>query len=145
TYVVGPYDYTRRFTYWIDRIAEGGEVLAPEPRDYQIQVIDGRDQAEWTIDMIERRAGGTFHAVTPEPPFTFEQMLTTIVDAVGPEGTTLTWVEGSFLADQDITYDDLPLWDNPEPQDPGLSCNPAKAYAAGLKPRPLDQTVRETL
>ncbi len=33
TYVVGPYDHTRRFTYWVERIADGGEVLAPAPPD----------------------------------------------------------------------------------------------------------------
>jgi 2'-hydroxyisoflavone reductase len=27
--IVGPYDRTYRFQYWLDRIAEGGEVLAP--------------------------------------------------------------------------------------------------------------------
>ena len=29
TYVVGPHDYTHRFTYWIERIADGGRVLVP--------------------------------------------------------------------------------------------------------------------
>ncbi|MEO8330179.1 MAG: NAD-dependent epimerase/dehydratase family protein, partial [Candidatus Nanopelagicales bacterium] len=58
TYVVGPYDYTHRFTYWVERIAAGGAVLAPGPRDYGIQVIDARDQAAWTIDMLENGRGG---------------------------------------------------------------------------------------
>ncbi len=31
TYVVGPYDYTGRFTWWVERIARGGRVLAPAP------------------------------------------------------------------------------------------------------------------
>ena len=31
--IVGPWDPTGRFTYWPARIAEGGDVLAPEPRD----------------------------------------------------------------------------------------------------------------
>lgn len=145
TYVVGPHDHTRRFTYWVERIAAGGEVLAPEPRDYQIQVIDGRDQAAWVIDVVERGAGGTFHTVTPEPPFSFSDMLNAIVDAVGPDGTTLTWVDGAFLAERGVSDEDLPLWDNPKPGDPGLSCNPARAYAAGLHPRPLAQTIRELL
>ena len=28
--VVGPYDHTDRFTYWVHRVAQGGEVLAPQ-------------------------------------------------------------------------------------------------------------------
>jgi len=33
TYVVGPLDYSGRFTYWVRRIAQGGEVLSPGPAD----------------------------------------------------------------------------------------------------------------
>ncbi|HEY3732605.1 MAG TPA: NAD-dependent epimerase/dehydratase family protein [Streptosporangiaceae bacterium] len=29
TYVAGPFDPTRRFTWWVERIAKGGRVLAP--------------------------------------------------------------------------------------------------------------------
>lgn len=145
TYVVGPYDYTHRFTYWVERIAEGGEVLAPGPREYGIQLIDGRDQATWAVDMIERRATGTFHTVSPEPPFSFEQMLQTIVDAVGPAGTSLTWVDPEFLTQHGVTGEHLPLWDGTGPDDPGMNCDPKAAVSAGLRVRPLDQTVRETL
>jgi 2'-hydroxyisoflavone reductase len=31
--IVGPFDPTDRFTYWVTRIAAGGEVLAPDPPD----------------------------------------------------------------------------------------------------------------
>src|SRR5512146_3307094 len=45
--IVGPWDPTGRFTYWPVRVAEGGDVVAPEPRDGPVQVIDARDLAEW--------------------------------------------------------------------------------------------------
>jgi len=145
TYVVGPYDYTHRFTYWVERIAAGGAVLAPGPRDYGIQLIDARDQAEWTIAMLEKKSAGTFHTVSPAPPFTFEQMLQTIVEAVGPAGTSLVWVDGDFLNAQGVDGDDLPLWAGGASDDPGMACDPSRAMTAGLSPRPLAQTIRETL
>src|SRR4029079_16513821 len=89
TYVVGPYDYTHRFTYWVNRIAQGGRVVAPDLGDYQIQVIDARDQARWIVELLEKGDLGTFHTVSPPPPFSFEDMLNTIVDAVGPVGTEI--------------------------------------------------------
>ncbi|MGI8732187.1 MAG: NAD-dependent epimerase/dehydratase family protein [Pyrinomonadaceae bacterium] len=49
--IVGSYDYTDRFTYWVQRIARGneaGEVLAPGRPDRYLQFIDVRDLAEWT-------------------------------------------------------------------------------------------------
>src|SRR5437588_260636 len=41
--IVGPRDPTGRFTYWVHRIARGGEVLAPGPPTQPVQFIDVRD------------------------------------------------------------------------------------------------------
>ena len=60
TYVIGPHDYTGRFTWWVNRLARGGEVLAPgDPAD-PIQVIDARDLGTWAVDLLERKVSGTF-------------------------------------------------------------------------------------
>src|SRR6266536_2219638 len=61
--IVGPHDPTGRFTYWPYRIARGGDVLAPEPRDKPVQPIDVRDLGEWLESLAERRLSGTFNAV----------------------------------------------------------------------------------
>ena len=145
TYVIGPHDYTHRFTYWVERIAAGGTVLAPEPRDYGIQLIDARDQADWTIRMLEQRKAGTFHTLSPAPPFTFEDMLNAIVDAVGPSGTQLEWVDLDFLLKSGVDGEMLPLWAGPYENDYGIACDPSRAINAGLAPRPLAETIRETL
>src|SRR4051794_11294598 len=67
TYVIGPHDHTGRFTWWVRRIARGGEVLAPGPYDAPMQVIDARDQAEWTISLAEQGTGGIFNSTSPTP------------------------------------------------------------------------------
>ncbi len=72
TYVIGPHDHTGRFTWWVRRIARGGDVLAPGPWDAPIQVVDARDLAEWTLDLAEKRVSGAYNAITPAPPFGFE-------------------------------------------------------------------------
>jgi 2'-hydroxyisoflavone reductase len=143
TYVIGPYDYTGRFTYWVNRIARGGEVLAPGNPDDPIQVIDGRDMASWIIAMIEKTGSGTFHAVSPAPPFSFRDMLEAIVAEVGPPGTTLTWVGQDFLTAEGEDGRSLPLWPMGEDGISINTANPAAAHAAGLSPRPLGQSVRE--
>ena len=44
--ISGPHDPTDRFTYWPRRIAAaGGEVLAPDRPERQVQFIDVRDLA----------------------------------------------------------------------------------------------------
>ncbi|WP_326825932.1 NAD-dependent epimerase/dehydratase family protein [Streptosporangium sp. NBC_01756] len=143
TYVIGPYDYTGRFTYWVNRIARGGEVLAPGDPSAPIQVIDGRDMATWIIAMIEKAASGTFHAVSPAPPFSFGDMLEAIVAEVGPPGTTLTWVGTDFLLAAGQDGRSLPLWSAGDAGAAANTADPAAATAAGLSPRPLGRSVRE--
>lgn len=145
TYIVGPYDYTHRFTYWINRIADGGRVVAPDLPDYGIQVIDARDQARWILEMLERGDSGTFHTVSPPPTFTFAQMLNTIVEAVGPADTQIVAVNPAFLVDNGAGNSDLPLWYPSTEPDLGLNCSPARAVANGFATRSLADTVRETL
>src|SRR5262245_16528973 len=65
TYVVGPYDYTGRFTWWVRRLSEGGEVLAPGPADAPMQVIDARDQGDFMIKLVEDGATGPYNSVSP--------------------------------------------------------------------------------
>jgi 2'-hydroxyisoflavone reductase len=145
TYVVGPHDYTHRFTYWVNRIAAGGRVIAPDIPGYGIQVIDARDQARWILELLERGDSGTFHTVSPPPAFTFADMLQTIVDAVGPADTELVAVDPRFLIEHDVGNVDLPLWyPSPDP-DAGLNCDPSRAQAHGFATRSLADTVRETL
>ncbi|GAA2583384.1 SDR family oxidoreductase [Dactylosporangium fulvum] len=144
TYVVGPHDHLSRFTWWVERVARGGEILAPGLPEAPIQVIDARDLAKWTLDMVERGAGGVFHAAFPAPPFSFRELLEAIVAEVGPPGTTLTWVDPDFLGERGIDAESLPLWSAFDSEAEVNAADPAAAFAAGLAPRPLRETVRET-
>ncbi len=145
TYVIGPWDYTRRFTSWVERLAAGGEVLGPgDPAD-PVQVIDARDMATWIVGLVEGDVAGTFHAVSPEPVYTFGQMLSDIAAEVAPEGTALTWVDQGWLLDQGVTDADIPLWGGGDPWIGANAASPAAARATGLHPRPLRTSVREIL
>jgi 2'-hydroxyisoflavone reductase len=144
TFVVGPNDYTFRFPRWVRRIADGGEVLAPGPATSPVQVVDARDQGAWTVRLAEARTAGVFNGVGTGLPFGFEDMLEAIRTAVAPEGTTLTWVDGAWLREQGVDGADLPLWAEGE-DEWTLAGSNARALASGLAPRPLTDTVRDTL
>ncbi|MFB4162210.1 NAD-dependent epimerase/dehydratase family protein [Geomicrobium sp. JSM 1781026] len=45
--VVGPHDYSGRLPYWVHRMKQGGDVIAPGDRKRQVQIIDVRDLASW--------------------------------------------------------------------------------------------------
>lgn len=143
TYVIGPNDHTGRFTWWVRRIARGGEVLAPGPYDAPMQIIDARDQAEWTVKLCEKQTSGVFNSVSPTPPFGFGDLLDTAVRAVGPDGTQLTWADPAWLNEQGETDQSLPLWTQGT-KEWSLAADPTKAVAAGLSFRPLTQTISDT-
>src|SRR2546423_826005 len=73
--IVGPYDYTERFTYWVARVAAGGEVLAPGPPERYVQFIDVRDLAEWIVKMVERKEKGIYNANGPTKSLTMQTVL----------------------------------------------------------------------
>lgn len=145
TYVVGPDDYTWRFPWWVTRLARGGEVLAPGPAEDPAQVIDVRDMADWMVGLLEDGHNGAFHAVSPAPPFSWRDELETVRDAVAPEGTALTWVPADFLREAGVDESALPLWAADDPEVLTMAADPGRATATGLRPRPLADTVRDTL
>ena len=56
--IVGPHDDVGRFGYWLERVAGGGEVLAPGPPDNPMQLIDVRDLANWLLVAAEAGVTG---------------------------------------------------------------------------------------
>lgn len=142
--IVGPYDPTDRFTYWPVRMAQGGEVLAPEDPRIPIQFIDARDLAEWTLLSAEQRLTGVYNATGPATPYTLGALLDEC-SAVAQSGAAVTWAPATFLAEHQVRpWSDLSLWAPAEM--PGLmTVDCAKAIAAGLRFRPLRETVADTL
>jgi 2'-hydroxyisoflavone reductase len=141
--VAGPHDHTGRFTWWVERIARGGRVLAPGPKDNPFQVIDVRDLAEFVALLAHGGAVGTFHTASPAPPFSFEEFLTAVLDEVGPAGTELSWAEGAALVEAGVTGNELPLWHALGEYRYITAADPSRAMAAGLRTRPLAQTIRD--
>jgi len=141
TYVVGPHDRSGRFTWWVERIARGGTVLAPGGAADPIQVIDARDLSDWIVSLVSRSVTGTFHAVSPAPPYGFGDLLDEIAAEVAPPGTALTWVDADFLLDRGENAESIPLWPGGDSEREINTADPARALAAGLAPRPIRQTV----
>ena len=146
--IVGPYDPTGRFTYWVRRVAEGGDVVAPEPRDQAVQFVHARDLADWILDMAERREAGVFNATGPAEPLTMERFLDECAVATQSDAHHI-WMDEDFLVAHGVeAWSDLPLWLAPgqNPDDANfLTMDVSKALAAGLRFRPLRSTISDTL
>jgi 2'-hydroxyisoflavone reductase len=129
--IAGPHDPTGRFTYWAHRLRRGGETLAPGPPERTVQFVDVRDLAEWILLCAERRTAGTFNA-TGEGTSWGELLA----------GADVTWVSDDFLREREVgQWMELPLW-LVEPELAGmLAADVRRATAAGLRARPLHETV----
>ena len=108
--IVGPYDYTDRFAYWVNRVAKGGEVLAPGKPERPIMFIDVRDLAKWTVELVERQVTGTFNAIGPDYALTMKEYLEACKE-VSNSDATLTWAPEKFLLDNQVgPWGEMPLW-----------------------------------
>jgi 2'-hydroxyisoflavone reductase len=146
-YIVGPLDRSDRFTYWPVRASKGGQMLAPGTPKDPIQIIDVRDLAVWMMTLVQARTTGYFNAVSPPGAFTMGDLITASLMASPKAGTTAQWVPEDFLAahwkPQDV---DLPPWSPMTGDSAGASLTSMAAAArTGLKSRPMDVTVRDTL
>jgi 2'-hydroxyisoflavone reductase len=146
--IVGSYDYTDRFTYWVVRVARGDEILAPGRPDRYVQFIDVRDLAEWIVSMIERRETGVYNANGLPNTLTMKRVLEECKVASDSDAS-FTWVSENFLRQEKVTpWSEMPLWMTEEaaPHLKGfMFINCDKAVGAGLSLRPLDDTIKDTL
>jgi len=144
--IVGPHDPTDRFTYWPVRVARGGDVLAPQKPEAPIQIIDARDLAEFTIKLIEENASGIYNATGPNYELTIGKLLE-VSKQVSGSNANFRWASLEFLKEHKVEeWSDMPTWVPDIEENRGFSrMNISKAINVGLKFRPLEETVRDTL
>ncbi|MGK5547809.1 NAD-dependent epimerase/dehydratase family protein [Streptomyces sp. URMC 127] len=143
--ILGPGENLGRLPWWLERIARGGPVLAPGPRDLGLQFVDVRDLASWTLDALAAGLGGPYNVVSPPGHTTTGELLEACVRATG-SGAELRWTDpGRILAAGIRPWTDLPVWVPPgELYDVLHMGDSSKAVAAGLRCRPAAETVADT-
>jgi 2'-hydroxyisoflavone reductase len=139
--IVGPYDDTGRFPYWVARVARGGEILAPGDPDAPLRLVDQRDLGAWAVEVARSRTAGAFVATGPEGQITFGGMLA----AMDPDAR-VTWVDEDWLVARGVKpWSELPLW-LPQKESPHTyDQDTTAAEAAGLRTRPVAETAADTL
>ena len=145
--IVGPYDTSDRFTYWPWRFTQPGTVLAPGRPDRPLQLIDVRDLAEWTISAVEQGLSGPYNTNGPAGMCTMQDVIRSCQEETGSTNP-VRWAGDDFLLGENVgMWMEMPLWiPENEADAPGFfSVSTAKAMAAGLRSRPLHETVRAVL
>ncbi|MFF5206980.1 NAD-dependent epimerase/dehydratase family protein [Streptosporangium sp. NPDC000396] len=143
--ILGPHEDVGRLPWWLTRIARGGQVLAPGDPDVAMQVIDARDIAAFTLDQAEAGTDDRFFTTAAPGNITYGDWLAECRAVTGSDAE-FVWVKDRFLLDREVgPWVELPLW---APEGPDLAgiwlTSSAKAIAAGLRCRPVAETVRDT-
>ena len=129
--IFGPHEHVGRLPWWLDRMARGGRILAPGPRDAPFQCVDVRDLAELLLDSppAPRNAVG--------PALTWGELLETVHSVSGAPGSELVWTDADVVhAAVPDSWDILPVW--PAPDVPA-------AYAVGTKHPYAARALRDTV
>ncbi|KUJ64137.1 reductase [Streptomyces albus subsp. albus] len=143
--ILGPGENIGRLPWWLLRMARGGPVLAPGPREMALQYIDTRDLARWVLDAAERRLSGPYNLISPQGHTTMAELLGECVRVTGGRAE-LRWAEPEAIVAAGIEpWVQLPVWVPPgELYDTLHAGDGAKAHAAGLRCRPVAETVADT-
>jgi 2'-hydroxyisoflavone reductase len=146
TYIVGPGDHTDRFTYWPVRVSRGGRMLAPGSAADPIQFIDVRDLAEFMRLCVEQRFNGSYNACNPPGAVTMGDLLEMSKQVSGAK-TDVVWAPADFLEkNKALEGNEVPIWAPPVGELAGATLiSSARAVEKGLRFRPLETTVRDTL
>ena len=140
--IVGPEDNSGRFTYWPVRVQRGGEVLAPGTPEREVEFIDVRDLGAFLVDCAEQRLAGTFNANGPGVPFSMEELLHGCKTVLGSDARW-TWIPDAELEALGVgPWIEMPLWI--PASIPNGSTDSSRARAAGLKYRPVGDTILAT-
>ncbi|MFF3331258.1 SDR family oxidoreductase [Streptomyces sp. NPDC002888] len=144
--ILGPYENVGRLPWWLTRIARGGPVLAPGPRDLPLQYVDVRDLAEWILGAVERELSGPYNLMSPQGHATMGTLLDACAHVTGG-AAELRWTDPDVVLGAGIEpWTQLPVWVPPgsDMHDALHAADVSRAVATGLHCRPVADTVADT-
>jgi len=144
--IVGPGDRSDRFTYWVDRIDDGGDILVQGDPTDPLQFVDVRDLSEFYVHLLENSITGIYNTEGPGSALNTAGLVHGI-RAITSTPSTFHWVDWDFLIEAGETpQGSLAFWQPPRGRylSYGLMDN-RRAIAKGLKFRPLAVIAKDTL
>jgi len=146
--IVGPHESVPWLTWWLDRAARGGAILAPGGPGKPVRMTDVRDLAAWVVDNTRRGLPAIINVPGPEGT-TFGALLADcarLTSADGHPHAVLRWVSDRALLDAGITpWTELPMWAPDTPEFAGIwEISGDRALRTGMRYRPLGDTVHDT-
>lgn len=143
--ILGPHEDIGRLPWWLNRIAAGGDVLAPGRPARPLQYVDVRDLAGWMLDALLAERSGPVDVVGPSGRATMRTLLEACIAATG-SAARLVWVpEETLDAAGVLPWTQLPCWVPEAGEWAGfMESDTSLALALDLRCRPVEETVADT-
>lgn len=144
--IVGPGDRSDRFTYWVDRIDDGGEILVQGDPTDPIQFVDVRDLSEFYVHLLETSTTGIYNTEGPGSALTSAGLVHGI-RAITSTPSNFRWVDWDFLLEEGETpQGSLAFWQPPRGRYLNYGrMDISRAIAKGMTFRPLAVIAKDTL
>jgi len=143
--IMGPFDPSNRFTYWVDRFDRGGQVLVPRRLDQPMQLIDARDLAGLMLKCVADGTNGIMNACGPSEPKTFNDLIEACL-ALNPAAKPVRAHEEVLTKHEIALWQELTLaLPSSGESDAMLRTDNSKAIRSGLTFRSWDESARDTL
>ncbi|WP_411104634.1 NAD-dependent epimerase/dehydratase family protein [Streptomyces sp. cmx-4-9] len=143
--ILGPYENVGRLPWWLNRVARGGPLVAPGPRDLPLQYVDVRDLARFALDASVAGLGGAYDVSSPTGHATMGSLLDACAEATGAAAEP-RWTDAAAIEKAGVEpWTELPVWlPEGELHDYMFGADVTKAHRAGLACRPVEETVADT-
>lgn len=143
TYIVGPGDTSDRFPYWAARVPKGGDMLAPGRREDPVQWIDVRDLAAFYVKLLEDGQSGAFNGVSAATTVPSREFYQAVQKTLNP-AANLVYVDDYALLEKNGLVEVVPWVLFTGKNLHATSMTSSRSAAAGLRTRPLAETLRDT-
>jgi 2'-hydroxyisoflavone reductase len=138
--IVGANDKVGRLPWWLNRIAQGGQILAPGQPDDEIRLIDARDIAEFALKL----PAGSFETTGPAHQITRRQLFDEAAEITGAK-PEFSWIPDEFLTSHGVEeWTEVPIWASKAGSPSLFAHDTTAAEAAGLACRSVKDTLVDT-
>lgn len=139
-FVLGPHDTTYRYPYWLWRASRGGRMLVPGEDD-MTSGVDARDLGAFVERLTADGAAGIYNA---HQPVSLLESIELAIELSGAD-TQVVALPAAKAEEQEFLGGKLPLWLAGSELAGIRVSRSMRAEQAGLRFRPLRETVADTL
>jgi hypothetical protein len=119
-------------------------VLTPDDPDRTLRLIDARDLGAWCVHCGRTGVTGAYPATGPAGQVSYGDLFAACRTATGSDAT-FTWVAEDFLDAHEVQgWTELPQWVSTATSPAVWDTDTTAAEAAGLRCRPIADTVTDT-